>query len=85
MANQKTPTAETLGLTAPELKEAMERRFAASREEIEAAIKDRLAKGTLTIADLVRLTIEQSYWRGAVDAAEMGAATEVPDVPKAVQ
>lgn len=59
----------------------MERRYALSRDAILATIKGRLADGALTVEDLVKLTISESYWRGAIDATE----AEVPQGTSATE
>lgn len=67
------------------LRQEMERRFNASRGEILAEIKERLATGALTVEDLVKLTIERSYWRGAVDATETGVPQPPVELEKPAQ
>jgi len=65
-------------LSDAELRQEMERRFNASYDEILVEVKERLASGALTVEDLVKLTIERSYWRGAVDATEVEVTAETP-------
>ena len=68
-----------------DLRKVMEARFQASRKAILAEIKRRLASKSLTIAELVDLTIAQSYWRGAVDATETEPSKATLEVEKTVQ
>lgn len=57
-----------------DLKAQMEQRYANSRSEILQRVRSRLQAGEVTVEELVRLVIRESYWRAALDLVEL----EVP-------
>jgi|GEM_PF-2144984 len=71
-----------LGISKDDLKAQMEQRYANSRSEIMQRVKDHLKSGELTIEELVRLVIRESYWRAAIDLVELDVSRPRGQRPK---
>lgn len=49
----------------------IERRYEQSLHEVMEELHERVANGELTLEEVVRLAIQKSYWRGAMDVLEI--------------
>lgn len=66
-----------MGALTDHVKEALEKKFAASHQEVMAKVKEILAQSEgKTLQEIVGIAVTEAYWRGALDVVALGASDE---------